>query len=120
MLFCLPLVIILLISSFTSHKKIQRQGTRHTTLQSPNEMPLDGPRQQLGLLLQLLRIVLAEMDLLDLGSLVQSQDVVGGLELGHGDEADGPAFGDGEDALLHALQLGDERRGPGGVDFEGG
>lgn len=94
-------------------------GHGHTRLKTTDKMPLNTPRQQLRLLLQLLGIVLAEMDVLDLGSLVQGQNVVGGLELGHGDEPDGATFGDGEDAVLHALELGDERGGPGGVDFEG-
>lgn len=42
-------------------------------------MPLDAPRQDLRLLHQLLRVVLAEM--LDLGLLMQRQDIRRGLEL---------------------------------------
>ena len=50
-------------------------------------MPLDGARQQVGLLAQLLGVVLAKVGVAG-GIQVQGEDVVGGLELGHGDEAD--------------------------------
>lgn len=92
-------------------------------------MPLDGPGEQPGLLTQFLGIVLAKVALGG-GSLVQSENIVCRLQLGHGDEADllrllvqvvfalgdvvytdVAAIGGAGDALLDGAQLGDEGLG---------
>lgn len=93
-------------------------------------MPLDGPRQQLRLLGQLLLIVLAKVRL---RLLVKGQDVIRRLQLRHGDEPDLDvalgrasgksiggwpyisALGGGGDPPADALQLGDQRLCSGGV-----
>lgn len=48
-------------------------------LQTADEVPLDRPGEQLGLLGQLLRVVLAKVQLVD-WRLMQGEDVVGRLE----------------------------------------
>lgn len=58
-----------------------------TRLQTTDEVPLDRFRQQLRLLAQLLGIILAKMRLLS-GLLMQSQDVIHRLQLGHGHQPD--------------------------------
>lgn len=58
-----------------------------TGLETTDEVPPDGPREQLCLLRQLLGVVLAKVRL-GRGLLVQGQDVIDGLQLGHGYEAD--------------------------------
>lgn len=60
-------------------------SVRRTRLQTADEVPLNGPRQQLGLLSQFLRVVLAKVQLPD-WRFVQGKDVVGGLELRDGHE----------------------------------
>ena len=68
--------------------EVEEKGSRQRTrLQAADKVPLDGARQQVGLLAQLLGVVLAKVGVAG-GILVQGEDVVGGLELGHGDEAD--------------------------------
>lgn len=105
-----------------------------TGLEAADKVPLDAPGEQLGLLAQLLLVVLAKVRL---RGLVEGQDVVGGLQLGHGHEPDLgsalawafdersagewlmvsyiPALGGGGDPLADALELGDQGLGPGGV-----
>ncbi len=58
-----------------------------TGLQAPDEMPLDGPGQHVCLLPQLLRVVLAKVQLAG-RRLVEGQDVIGRLELRHGYQSD--------------------------------
>ena len=86
------LFIPLVLSSQPNRVTVTKE---HTTLQPPNKMPLDAPRQQLRLLLQFLRIVLAKMNVFGLGRRVQCQNVVGRLQLGHGHEPDGTPVGQG-------------------------
>lgn len=51
-------------------------------------MPADGAWEYLGFLEKFLDVVLAEVSLQRVWSLVQGEDVVGGLQLRDGDEAD--------------------------------
>lgn len=57
-------------------------------------MPADLPGQEEGLLEEFLLVVFAEMEVV-VGGDVKGEDVVGGLELGDGDETDGGARGGG-------------------------
>lgn len=63
----------------------QRLAVRR--LQTADKVPLDGAGQQVGLLREFLRVVLTKVGVWR-GRLVQREDVVGGLELGDGYEAD--------------------------------
>jgi hypothetical protein len=51
-------------------------------------MPADGAREDLGFLEEFLDVVFAEVGLQRVRLLVQGEDVVGGLQLGDGDETD--------------------------------
>ena len=57
-----------------------------TRLQTANEVPMDRLWQQLCLLAELLRVVLAEMQLAS-RSFVQGQDVIRWLQLGDGNQS---------------------------------
>lgn len=57
-------------------------------LQAPDHMPLDGAGQDLGLFEELLHVVFAKVRLGGVGRLVEREDVVCGLELRDGYEAD--------------------------------
>ena len=57
-------------------------------LQAADHVPADGAREEPGFLEELLDVVFAKVGLLRGGWLVQGEDVVCRLQLGHGDEAD--------------------------------
>lgn len=80
-------------------------------------MPADLARQQSGLLQQLLLVVFAEVEVV-VGGGVQGEDVVGGFELGDGDEADWGVRGGfgGFDAGEDGGEGGGEVFGSRGVD----
>ena len=82
----------------------------HTGLQTTNEMPLDRLRQQLRLLAQLLRIILAKVRLFG-GLLVQCQNVIHRLELGHGHKPDLLLRGQPHVHPLRGRQTGDRLMG---------
>jgi hypothetical protein len=51
-------------------------------------VPADGAREQLGLVEELLDVVFAKVRVQGVRGLVEGEDIVCGLELGDGDEAD--------------------------------
>jgi hypothetical protein len=60
---------------------------KRTRLQTTDEMPLDGPGEQLGFLAQLLQVVLAKMQLPN-RRLMEGEDIIDRLELGDSYESD--------------------------------
>lgn len=108
-------------------------------LEAADEVPGDGAGEEGGLLGELLGVVLAEVGDGGRGVGVQGEDVVGGLQLGDGDETDlgvlaGSFLGwtfmrngrvrahisavcHGAETLGDGLELGDESLGSGGVDL---